>query len=177
MVRMLNPNNIHLAYGLARMQGENLLMNTRANKLAATTGFQLQNTNSQPESNGIKPKMTVKKISLQHMKERKEKGLCYYCDFKWNLQHKCNSIKLFMLEGDETNSDLNDDEEVAAVHLSEEAQLEVVEELGISLHAITGFNSPKTMWLRGRVNNQECVALIDSGSTHNFLDPRIMRRA
>jgi hypothetical protein len=45
----------------------------------------------------------------------------------------------------------------------------------ISLHAITGSNHPKTMRIIGRVGNQRVVILIDSGSTHNFLDSSIAK--
>ncbi|XP_068666495.1 uncharacterized protein [Aristolochia californica] len=39
----------------------------------------------------------------------------------------------------------------------------------ISLHAITGQKSPKTMQVRAQIFDWELVGLVDSGSTHNFL--------
>lgn len=50
-------------------------------------------------------------------------------------------------------------------------------ELEISLHALTRSMNPKTMRLLGKIGNQQVVILIDSGSTHNFLDLAIIRRA
>lgn len=47
----------------------------------------------------------------------------------------------------------------------------------ISLNAITGSVTSRTMRIKGRVSNQEVVILIDSGSTHNFVDPAVVRRA
>lgn len=47
----------------------------------------------------------------------------------------------------------------------------------ISLHAITSLVTSKTMRIKGRLNIQELVILIDSGSTHNFVDPAMVRRA
>jgi predicted aspartyl protease len=44
------------------------------------------------------------------------------------------------------------------------------EELEISLNAITGTFTPKTMRLYGRLKNQQVTMLIDSGSTHNLID-------
>jgi hypothetical protein len=49
--------------------------------------------------------------------------------------------------------------------------------LGISLHAIAGSPAPKTMRMMGRLNNQFAVVLIDTGSTNNFVDPDVARRA
>jgi hypothetical protein len=47
----------------------------------------------------------------------------------------------------------------------------------ISLHAIVGSVSPNTMLLVGTLRNQRVVILLDSGCTHNFLDPAALRRA
>ena len=33
------------------------------------------------------------------MHERREKGLCYFCDEKYHPGHKCSMSKLYLLEG------------------------------------------------------------------------------
>ena len=43
----------------------------------------------------------------------------------------------------------------------------------ITLYALLGSPSPGTTRVLGRINQQELVILIDTGSTHNFLDPSI----
>jgi hypothetical protein len=43
----------------------------------------------------------------------------------------------------------------------------------ISLNAITGTPSPKTMRLVGFLRLHRVVILIDSGSTHNFVDTKL----
>ena len=40
----------------------------------------------------------------------------------------------------------------------------------ITLYALVGNPSAQTMKVKGRIKNHEIVSLIDSGSTHNFLD-------
>lgn len=47
----------------------------------------------------------------------------------------------------------------------------------ISLHAMAGTTSPQTMRLRGHLGRQLVVILIDSGSTHNFIDPTASKKA
>jgi hypothetical protein len=46
----------------------------------------------------------------------------------------------------------------------------------ISLHAITGSQHPRTIRLIGCIGNQKVVVLIDSGSTHNFLDSSVCKK-
>ena len=43
------------------------------------------------------------------------------------------------------------------------------EELEISLHALASCLPNKTMWVKVIINSQELIALVDSGSTHNFI--------
>lgn len=43
----------------------------------------------------------------------------------------------------------------------------------ISLNAITGTPTPKTMRLIGVLKNQQVIILIDLGSAHNFLDSKL----
>ena len=47
----------------------------------------------------------------------------------------------------------------------------------ISLHAIIGSLHPKTMKVLGWIGGQKVVVLIDSGSTHNFVDTLICKIA
>ncbi|KAL5753762.1 hypothetical protein ACOSP7_021982 [Xanthoceras sorbifolium] len=59
---------------------------------------------------------------------------------------------------------------------NEEVQEEFVpeisrEKMSISHHALTGCAGLQTIRLRGRVKHREITILVDSSSTHNFLDP------
>lgn len=45
------------------------------------------------------------------------------------------------------------------------------------IHAITGASYSNTMRLEGWVNGVSVVILVDSGSSHNFLDPSVAKRA
>lgn len=50
------------------------------------------------------------------------------------------------------------------------------EDLHISVYAISGMPSFKTMRIKGKVKKFPLTILIDSGSTHNFLDPMMAKR-
>jgi hypothetical protein len=99
------------------------------------------------------------------MSERRKKGLCYNCDEKWSTNHKCRTMKLYIME----EMDLDEDLEQV---IEEESELteESEESAEITLCALLGSTSPSTMRVVACINRKKAVVLIDTGSTHNFLD-------
>ena len=49
--------------------------------------------------------------------------------------------------------------------------------MGISLHTIVGAPSPKTTRLVRKLGECSVIVLIDTGSTHGFIDVNVARRA
>jgi hypothetical protein len=94
------------------------------------------------------------------MLERRRMGLCFNCDEQYTKGYKCQ--KLFYLEVEDTDDDTRS---------SPDKQHN--EEPLISLHAITGVRTNNTMQVRVHVGEQVFIALIDTGSTHNFFSTRV----
>ncbi|KAG7944870.1 hypothetical protein I3843_15G125100 [Carya illinoinensis] len=134
-----------------------------------------QNTNPRFPNNNRRPTIPIQRISPSQMQERREKGLCYYCDERFQSGHKCNKSKLFLLEGMkiEEIEDEEIDESMAILNLEEskEGEEEKGELLGISLNALAGAYALKTMRIAGVINKISVITLIDTGSTHSFIDP------
>lgn len=104
------------------------------------------------------PPRQLRRLSSAEMAERRRQGLCYNCDEPYVRGHKCQ--RLFYLEV----SDCDDHNQSANAD-------EVAEDLPplISLHAITGNRSADTMQVKVGIGNHQFTALLDSGSTRNFI--------
>jgi hypothetical protein len=114
------------------------------------------------------------------MKDRRDKGLCYYCEDRWLPSHKCKAPRLYLLSGltlplEDIGEDVYYDSFDAADPIPE---FDVVEckEPEISLNAISGSLGAKSMRLMARLQNQQVSILVDSRSTHNFLDPAFLNK-
>ncbi|KAF7144728.1 hypothetical protein RHSIM_Rhsim04G0144600 [Rhododendron simsii] len=51
------------------------------------------------------------------------------------------------------------------------------ENVQISMHALAGCNSLKTIRVTGRIKGRTLTILIDSGNTHNFIEPEIAKQS
>ena len=93
------------------------------------------------------------------MQERREKGLCYFCDERYQPGHKCNKPSLNLLERMDFEEEEGEAEEsfsldsIGNMHRDIQAKL-----LRISLHAIVGAPSPKTMRIMGRIGNVQSLS-------------------
>jgi hypothetical protein len=188
---MLNPASLVAAFGLAKLQEEYIQSSKRPLRASSfpynrpqswtLPAPQLPSSSSQlalpaKPSNGL----PVQKITHAQMKERCEKGLCYYWDDCWIPSHKCKSPRLYLLSSltlppDDMCEDVYYDSSDAAVPIP---KFEVVEckEPEISLNAISGSLGAKSMRLMGLLQHQQVSILVDSGSTHNFLDPAFLHK-
>jgi len=45
----------------------------------------------------------------------------------------------------------------------------------ISIAAITGIAQPQTLKLKGYIKKQSIIVMVDSGSTHNFVDVNVAK--
>lgn len=96
------------------------------------------------------------------MQKRREKGLCFNCDEKFTPGHKCKVKQAYLIEPVDSSEDETE-------HIE-------VEEAEISVHAMSGVRGPKTMRVNSRIKNRRVIELIDSGSTHNFINSEVARK-
>ena len=180
LVRMLNPSTLNEAFGLAKIQEEYVFSCKKNSRFQQETSkgsiLGLPKNNVVIES---KSKIPIKRLTPTQMDERRKRGLCYNCDEKWGVGHKCKNAKLFLLEGIELACGVQYG--VQITELEEEMESEVAtkavsqeEEVEITLYTLTRTPTPGTMRVRGKVHGSGLVILIDIGSTHNFVDASLV---
>lgn len=101
------------------------------------------------------PNSSFRRLTTEEMADRRLKDLCFNCSEKFSKDHatKCSMKGIYLLE-------LDDGE------VSDSASDEDME---ISLHALTGIRLGKTMQLQVDIQDESMRALVNSGSTHNFM--------
>ena len=111
----------------------------------------------------------IKRLTQAEQEERRRKGLCYNCDEKYSRGHNRVCQRLFLLEGIE---DEDDDELPAAAEDCGPENAPV-----FSLQALAGVSFADTMQLEVVLGAAALVALLDSGSTHNFISEAAAQRS
>ncbi|XP_052291764.1 uncharacterized protein LOC127900631 [Citrus sinensis] len=106
-----------------------------------------------------------RRLSVAEQTERRAKGLCFNCDEQFKLGHRCKAPQLLLLD-----ADIDDKDEQA------EAFEEFLETVEVSLKALTRATPQNTMRLKGTLKKHGVTILIDSGSTHNFLNPSLAKQ-
>lgn len=108
----------------------------------------------------------VRRLSDKEFQEKRSKGLCFRCDDKWSIGHRCKKreLSVLLMEGDEEET-----WDEATNSIVEEVTNEVPLHTEVSLNSVIGLSNPKTMKLKGLIEGNEVVVMIDPGATHNFV--------
>ena len=171
---MLNPQSLNEAFRLSKIQEEYHLSCKKNSRLQLEQGKpSILGLPKVPSLLDPKSRLPIKRISPTQMEERKKQGLCYNCDEKWIPGHKCKSAKLFLLdfidEVHEPNSSVQITE-FEEITRNIKFGMQHQEDVEITLYALSGTPTSGTMRVMGRIKQMFFVILIDSSSTHNFID-------
>lgn len=171
-IALFNPVTIKDAFKIARQIEVSLETNTRktySNSNRPQIGYDTGDNREQSKNWGD----TTSFIAKNHMKpqgtlsieERRIKGLCFKCNEKFFPGHKCNRQAIHLLTDQGGYKQLELD--YAEGYGEEEASLAVCD---LSNSSTNGAR------IAGSINLMPITALIDSGSTHSFLNPKIAHR-
>jgi hypothetical protein len=102
---------------------------------------------------------------------RRAKGLCFKCGEKWGPGHKCP--KAISLNAVEEIWKLFDDHSEYSTECPAVDSDSGDELMHISVQAIRGTESSRTIRLQGYIAAHKAYMLIDSGSTHSFISQQL----
>lgn len=111
------------------------------------------------------------------MAERREKGLCFYCDQKFSTGHHCKGCFLLVEEGDneppgEDLGQLLESPDDSAMDLLQHIKAQPAQ---LTLNALSGVQAAETLRVMCRIDQHQVYILVDGGSTHNFIQPKLAR--
>lgn len=146
------------------------------NPVNSTQSKNSSNTITQPLRNkssfpNVRSSGGVRRLSDQEFQYRRENGLCFRCDGKWEANHQCPNKEMSVMmagvdaadEGEATEESDSDSEN--QVNMAE-----------VSLCSVVGLTSPKTMKMQGHINSAPVTVMIDPGATHNFISAATVER-
>lgn len=125
-----------------------------------------------PNPPGPKTQYTIKKLTSAKMLARREKGLCYNCDEKFFVGHKCKGQLFLFLTEDVGLLEDGGMKEMDCNKLTMNQECALPE---ISLHAMAGQVCPHTLRLKDKISGFPVQTLVDGGSTHNFIQARLVK--
>ncbi|GKC86895.1 hypothetical protein Tco_1147544 [Tanacetum coccineum] len=179
-IRMFRPMSLSDSFSLASLQEATLAVIKQKNTPLLptprpTSNWNVnRNTNYAPKTNTTTMALPVpntqtvnkypssetsgqkKLLSQKEFAEKRAKNLCFYCDKKYVLGHKCEeqifSLEIKGIEGEEC---LEEDE-------SDMIEYELSETPYISLNALSGVSTHNTIRVKGHVIKQILHILMDS---------------
>lgn len=166
-----NPTSIEEAMRLARVEKEKI-SNLRKRFRSA---FQKPNNNVGGGGSATKPtgpaatqqsSTPIKRLSLQELREKRDKGLCLHCDEKYVAGHRCQHQKLFRLEASPEGG-----EEEPKWGFEEKEKGDPWPPIELTTNLMSGVMGVCSIWFIGKVMGKEVSFLVDSRATHNFIDP------
>ncbi|XP_071683379.1 uncharacterized protein [Lolium perenne] len=117
---------------------------------------------------------TFRRLTPAEQLERRRLGLCFNCDDPYTPGHVCP--RLFYLETVDVEEGDPMAGPVAAASEMAGPTDAAATAFVVSLHALAGIRHERTMLLPVTIQGEPLVALLDTGSTHNFLPAATMRR-
>jgi hypothetical protein len=109
-------------------------------------------------------KENVKNALMDH---RRALGLCFKCGEKYYSGQQCK-VKVHML--------IDQENELEEYELNgEKEETTIVEEVVVSMFASSINSHLSTMRFKGKIGSKEVYALLDSGSTSNFVHPTVLQ--
>ncbi|XP_052196517.1 uncharacterized protein LOC127803919 [Diospyros lotus] len=121
-----------------------------------------------------------KQLSESELQAKRVKGLCFRCDEKYSVGHKCKNKDLQVMVIYEEEREEGEEEttkaETGENSREPEDTVKIGEVVELSLNSVVGLTPPQTMKIKGEIDGQEVVVLIDNGAFHNFIAAELVQK-
>lgn len=114
-------------------------------------------------------KLPILRLTAAEKAEKTKLGLCWYCSEKWATGHVCKGRFLAYIGPDDDEEAVDDTQEPTAA-------AEVVMADISHVFRMDGRPRSSALQFQGFLRSAEVFVLVDTGSTHNFVHPRIAER-
>ncbi|KAK9157659.1 hypothetical protein Scep_004233 [Stephania cephalantha] len=177
---LLRPQSLQEAMGMAKVVRDKLEATKSypskfvPTKLPTSAPLALEKLPSLPSR--LPP--SAKRLTPAEMAARREKGLCFNCEEKLSPGHRCKGKHLLYIvpnddDGDECAT-LDSDACFATSIVEASSQPDPLPPVpAISFQAYSGQPVLLALRLEGFIKGNRVVVLVDSGSTHNFVQSRV----
>lgn len=114
-----------------------------------------------------------RKLTEKELQQKRARGICFRCDDKWALGHRYRRKEFSVIRIDEEEEDGTDGSS-SEPPLSPSPTEEMISE--VSLNSVIGISNPKTMKIKGQIDDQEVIVMVDPGAIHNFVSLNVVKK-
>ncbi|KAJ4745297.1 polyprotein [Rhynchospora pubera] len=183
-VMMFEQKDLQGVYNCAiRVEAAHESQNKKAKEVVRNPKFQKlnftksRNDVEKKENQWQKPWQPNTNNNYQGMtfQQRRALGLCDKCNEKYFSGHKCATKTLNLIDEnhDVVVEEISDDEELAQKKETKATGEDEVEQAIISMYS-SNKNKVSSMKFKGYIGEIPMCALLDSGSTHSFVNPELV---
>ncbi|RWW84962.1 hypothetical protein BHE74_00006398 [Ensete ventricosum] len=112
-----------------------------------------------------------KELTREKLQERSAKRLFWHYDEPWSRDNRCKRRKLLVIESIEDPKPKHVDPEPEKEDAEEEPQSTIS-----TIYALAVYANPQSIKVDGFLEHQPITILIDTGSTNNFMDSKVVAR-
>ena len=121
-----------------------------------------------------RPKRQLR-LTNAEFQARREKGLCFHNEEKFQPGHKCKKQLNILLVHDEDEDALDDVESDWSSIGIESVEVSAMFIACVSCNSVSGLSKRSTMKLQGKLYDFDIIILIDPGATHNFICDKLAK--
>ncbi|XP_022131713.1 uncharacterized protein LOC111004816 [Momordica charantia] len=118
----------------------------------------------------VKKETAYKRLTEEEYRKRWENGLCFRCEKKYSVGHRCRNqqLRVFMVHDEELTMTEEEEDHEEGETLDEKGK-------AVVLNTVVGLTTLGMIKIKGILQGQGVVVLLDCGAAHNFISNRLVK--